>query len=104
MRKVVAYCRIGKYAGRQSKTAQGRCGGGGGGGGGGSGGEDVDQSDFCCGLSIDMALTWSWEFKSPAINWPSPSGNDTDATISDTMPGYRNRLHHTQNIKLQPHH
>jgi hypothetical protein len=95
VKRVVAYCRrTGKYAGRQSITAQGRCGGG---------GEEDNLSDFCCGHSIDMALTWSWVFNSPAMYWPSPSGNDTDDTISATMPGYRNRLHHTQNIQLQQH-
>lgn len=96
MKKVVAYCRgTGKFAGRQNITAQGRCGGG---------GEEDNLSDSCYGLSIDMALTCSWVFKSPAMYLPSPGGNDTDATISATMPGYRNRLHHTQNIQLQPHH
>jgi hypothetical protein len=96
MNKMVGYCRrTGKYAGRQNIRAQGRCGGG---------GEEVNLLDFCCGLSGDMALTWSWVFKSPAMYWPSPSGNDTDATTSATKPGYRNRLHHTQNIQLQSHH
>jgi len=85
----------GIYAGRQSITAQGRH---------GSGGEEDNLSDFCCGLSRDMTLTCSWVFKSPAMYWPSPSGNDTDATVSATKPGYRNRLHHTQNILLQSHH
>jgi hypothetical protein len=89
-KKVVAYCRrTGIYAGRQSITAQGRHGGG---------GEEDNLSDFCCGLSIDMALTCSWVFKSPAMYWPSPSGNDTDATVSATKPGYRNRLHHTKHL------
>jgi len=84
---VVAYCRrTGLYAGRQSITTQGRHGGG---------GDEDNLSDCCCGLSIDMALTCSWVFNSPAMYWPSPSGNDTDDTTSATKPGYRNRLHHT---------
>lgn len=36
---------------------------------------------------VNKPATWSWVFKSPAINCPNPRGKDTDATSSETMPG-----------------
>lgn len=41
---------------------------------------------------LNSAETWSWVFKSPAMNWPSPSGKERLATSKDTIPGYRKRL------------
>lgn len=41
---------------------------------------------------VKRPWTWSWVFRSPAMYLPRPSGNETEDTTRETMPGYKKRL------------
>lgn len=41
---------------------------------------------------LNKLVTWSCEFKVPAMNWPAPRGNVVEDTSRARIPGYRKRL------------